>query len=90
MALADTAQPAKHWLKDAPTVTHGTPAHADLLAVGYQMTVEEAQEIISARAKNPSAYSIAEVRKAEALVAALKAKPVVSATRPMWKRPLSG
>lgn len=90
MALAQIPAESVHWLKDAPTVAPGSPAHADLLAVGYQMTVEEATEIIATRAKNPAAYSIAEVRKAEALLAAFKATPRVTATRPMWKRPLSG
>lgn len=91
MALAQTPPAeAKHWLKDVPKVRPGSDEHANLLAAGYGMTVEEAREIIAVREKNPAAYSIAEVRKAQALVQAIAAKPAISSARPMWKRPLAG
>jgi hypothetical protein len=64
-----------------------TPEMANLLSAGYQMTVEEAQSIVAARKQDSTTYSIAEVRKAEALLAAYSATPKVVARRPMWKRP---
>lgn len=89
--LAAAPAPAKaiHWLKDLPRVAHGSAAHEQLLAVGYKLTADEAREIIATRKKDPAAYSLAEVRQAEAMLAALAAKPTISATRAMWKRPLS-
>lgn len=63
-----------------------SPELGALLAAGYQMTVEEAREIVAARAKDPTSYSIAEVRKAQALLQAYETAPHVTARRPMWKR----
>ena len=89
MALAQApAQPGKHWLKDMPKVAHGSEEHANLLAAGYGMTAAEAAEIVAARKKDPNAYSLGEVRRAQAMLAALEASPVVSAQREMWKRPV--
>lgn len=85
-----TEPQGKHFLKDLPHVAHGSPEHEQLLSAGYGMTAAEAKEIVAAREANASAYSIAEVRKAQALLEGLKAKPVITAKRQMWKRPLSG
>lgn len=90
MATTQTNPGAKalHWLNDIPRVKPGSPEHATLLAGGYGLTVEDAKEIVAARKADPNSYTIPELRKAEALLAAFAAKPKVTSTREMWHRPL--
>ena len=68
-----------------PKVKPGTQAHADLLATGYGMTVEEAQQMIAEREANPQTWPFDEVKKAKAMLAAFKAKPEVISTRLPWR-----
>lgn len=74
---------------DVERVAHGSDKHAELLAVGYQMTAEDAKAIVKANKETPGVYSLPEVRKAEAMLAALKyGKPPVVAKRKAWVRPI--
>lgn len=68
-----------------PMIKPGTPEHAALLATGYGMTVEKAQTIISERKKNPAIWPYEMLEKAEAMLAAYNAKPVVISTRKPWR-----
>lgn len=84
-----TKPQGKHWL-DVEKVQPKSKAHEQLLAVGYGMDLAEAQEIVDGRKKDPAAYTIPELRKAQAFIEAYNAKPVVTARREMFKGPLNG
>lgn len=67
-------------------VAVGSEAHKAALAAGYQMTPEEAQQIIKERDANPGMWSWEDYKKAKALLKVLESPQVVTATRPGWKR----
>ena len=69
-----------------PHVKPGTVQMEALLQAGYGMTVKEAETILKERADDPVRWPLEEARKAEALLAAYKAKPQVISTRPRWQR----
>ena len=75
--------------KKVEVVKHGSEGHAGLLASGYGMTVEDARMTIKEREANPSTYSIAELRKAQAMIAAFEVGPKELrpiSTTPRWVR----
>ena len=75
--------------KKVEVMKHGSEGHAALLASGYGMTIEDARMTIKERAENPSAYSIGELRKAQAMIAAFEVGPEQLrpiSTTPGWKR----
>jgi hypothetical protein len=71
---------------DIQPMRHGSPDHAALLEAGYGMSVADAQLVVESHKAQPGSFSIAEVRKSEGMLAALAARPKVTATRPMWRR----
>lgn len=69
-----------------PQIKPGTKGHANFLAAGYGMTIEEAETIIKERDDNPMRWPLEEYRKAKAMLAAYKAKPQVISTTPAWRQ----
>ena len=64
----------------------GSKEHAAMLAIGYQMTPEEAEQIIRERNENPGMWSWEDYKKAKAMLKVLESPQVVTATRSGWKR----
>lgn len=85
MAKANTIQELAEQLGIKPIRPKSTEM-GNLLAAGYQMTIAEAREVIKARAEDSTAYSIAELRKAQAMLEAYETPPTVTARREMWRR----
>ncbi len=67
-------------------VLPGTPEAEALLRPAYQLTVEEAEELIRARVENPTHVPWDVYQKAKAFMANYSSKPGVTSTRPGWKR----
>ncbi len=67
-------------------VLPGTPEAEALLRPAYQLTVEEAEELIRAREANPTHVPWDVYQKAKAFMANYSSKPGVTSTRPGWKR----
>jgi hypothetical protein len=63
----------------------GSPELEALLSTGYNMTKEDAEKIIAEREKNPTAWSLEDLKKARAFLSALNSSPKVISTRPNWK-----
>jgi hypothetical protein len=63
----------------------GSPELEALLGTGYNMTREEAEKIIAEREKNPTAWSLDDVKKARAFLAALNTSPIAVSKKPHWK-----
>jgi len=57
-----------------------------LLAVGYGINKEQAEQIIAERDKDPHTHPYEEYKKAKAFLAALEAEPIAVSTRAPWKR----
>lgn len=71
-------------------IPHGSAEHQTLVEAGYQMTVGEAKQIIKERETNPALHSHEDVKKAKAMLAAIKPTKKQlepSSDRPGWKRP---
>lgn len=66
-------------------VKPGTPEMESLLAAGYGMTLEEAQQIVKERDANPQMYPFDVYQKAKAFIAAYGAKPQVISDKPPWR-----
>jgi len=71
--------------KAQPMVKPGSKEHEALLATGYGFDKKQAETIIKERAERPELWPYAMKEKAEAFLAALKAKPVVISTRKAWR-----
>ena len=69
-----------------PHVKPKTAQMEALLQAGYGMTVAEAKTILKERKDNPAMWPLEEARKAEAMLAAYEATPVVISTRAGWHR----
>jgi len=67
-------------------VEPGTPQAEALLAAGYGMTIEEAQQIIDERKLDPHLWPMEDYKRAKAMIEGYTASPQVIATRPGWKR----
>ena len=67
-------------------VEPGTPQAEALLAAGYNMTIEEAQQIIAERAKDPHLWPWEDFKAAKAMIEAYTAIPQVISKRQGWKR----
>ena len=64
----------------------GSPGHVALLSAGYNMSPEEAQQIITERDANPGMWSWEDYKKAKAMLKVLESPPVVTSERAGWKR----
>lgn len=74
-------------LEDTVTrVKRGTPEMEALLEIGYNMTVEEAQQIIREYDKNPLTHDYARVRDAKAMLSAFETDSIPVSPRKGWKR----
>lgn len=78
--LTDTVQVIKHGSKD----------HFAMLEAGYEMTVDEAKQIIAEREKDPHTHPYDVYKKAKALLEASKAKPVPVSNRKHFTRSKGG
>ena len=68
------------------SIKPGTPEMADRLSVGYDMTLDEANEIIKERKADPNSHPYKRYRDAQAFLQAYQATPQVISTTPGWKR----
>ena len=59
---------------------------AQLLQVGYGMTIEQARTIVKERKENPALWPYEQYEKATAMLEAYTAKPVAVSSDPGWKR----
>lgn len=66
-------------------VKPGSPEHIQNVEGGYKMTVDEASHIVKTWATEPQRYPFEVFKKAEAMLAAIKATPVVISTRKPWE-----
>jgi len=73
-----------------PHVKPKTPQMEALLQAGYGLTIAECKEILKERKDNPAAWPLEEARKAQAMLAAYEATPVVTSKRAGWKRSRGG
>jgi len=80
MAVAKQEKP-KHTL-----IKPKTKEMEALLQAGYQMTIEEAKEIITLREKDPSLYPYDVYQQAKAMIEAYDAKPRAISKTPGWVR----
>ena len=67
-------------------VKPGSKEHLMMLEQGYGMTLKEAEIIVKDWEANHQAYPLTEVRKAQAMIEAAKAAPIVISKKPGWKR----
>lgn len=72
--------------KSGQFIEPGSEAHQELLEMGYGMNAQRAQEIVDLSGKNPMAFPYEVRQKAQALLDALKARPVAISKYPGWKR----
>jgi len=86
LAGATNAEKIAALVAAQPMIKPGTKAMDALLQTGYGMSVTDAEKIIKERDANPMAWPLEEYRKAQALLAAFKAKPKPTARRKGWKR----
>jgi len=63
----------------------GTAAMAAYLEAGYGMTLQEAETIVKERPDNPTLWPYEQYAKAQAMLAAYKAKPQVISTKQPWQ-----
>ncbi|MFA5323886.1 MAG: hypothetical protein WC373_14540 [Smithella sp.] len=70
---------------DVVRINPSTPEMENFLAAGYNLTVEQAKEIISEREKNPASHPYEEYRKAVAFMDAYKSTASVISTTPGGK-----
>ena len=69
-----------------PHVKPKTKALEALLESGYGMSLSKAQAIVKERPERPELWPYEQYEKAQAFLAAYEAKPVVTSTRPGWRR----
>lgn len=69
-----------------PMIKPKTKTMEALLRAGYHLTLAEAQAIIKEREADPRSYPYAELKKAQAFIAAYEATPRVISERAGWKR----
>ena len=62
-----------------------TPAMETLLSAGYNMTVDEANDLIALRKTNPALVDYNEYKKAQAFLAAYKTKSIPVDTEPGYR-----
>lgn len=62
-----------------------TPAMETLLSAGYNMTIEEAKDLVAMREKNPALVSYDEYKKAKAFLAAYTTKSIPVDTEPGYR-----
>ncbi len=68
-------------------VAFGSPEHETLISIGYDgLTVKQAKQIVKERAEKPELWPWEEYMKAQAVIAAHAAVPIVVSTREGWKR----
>lgn len=68
-------------------VEYGSPEHEALISIGYNgLTVKQAKQIVKERAEKPELWPWEEYMKAQAVIAAHAATPIVVSTREGWKR----
>lgn len=67
-------------------VLPGTPEMEALLRPAYNMTVEEAEQLLRDREANPAAVPWEEVKRAKALLAAYHSRAQATSKTPGWKR----
>lgn len=73
-------------IREANHVEFGSPQHLLQLEAAYGMTKEEAELMIKDWEKDHTSYPLGEVRKARAMLEAMKAKPVAVSTDAGWRR----
>lgn len=71
--------------KAQPMIAYGSKEHEALLSLGYKMDKAKANTIIKERDTNPAQWPYELYEKAQALLEALKAKPVVISPRQPWR-----
>jgi len=62
-----------------------TPAMETLLSAGYNMSIEEAKDLVQMREKNPALVSYDEYKKAKAFLAAYTTKSIPVDTEPGYR-----
>ena len=67
-------------------IVYGSKEHVALVEGAYGMTVEKAKTIVKERPANPQLYPYDLFEKAQAMLAALDAKPIAIDKTPGWKR----
>ena len=67
-------------------ITFGSKEHVALVEGAYGMTVEKANTIVKERPANPQLYPYDLFEKAQAMLEALKTKPITIDTDPGWTR----
>lgn len=67
-------------------IEFGSKEHQALLEAAYGMTVDKAKTIIEERPKNPQLWPYELYEKAQAMLEALKTKPVAIDKDPGWSR----
>ena len=67
-------------------ITFGSKEHQALVEGAYGMTVEKANTIVKERPANPQLYPYDLFEKAQAMLEALKTKPITIDTDPGWTR----
>ncbi len=83
---ATAAKPLKLHETVTP-VAYGSPEHEQLISIGYDgLTVAQAKQIVAERKEKPELWPWEEYMKAQAVIAAHAAKPIVVSTRVGWKR----
>lgn len=70
-------------------VRAGTQEKAELLQVGYGMSLEEAAELVQQRTENPAAVPWEQYKAAKAMLEAFDKESTVVSSRPGWRRNLT-
>lgn len=87
MATTDTKQKKISARDPGIQIKPKTKEMEQFLQAGYpDMTVEKAKTIIKERKENPALWPYEMLERAEAFLAAWENAPVVTSTRPGWKR----
>jgi len=63
-----------------------TPEMETLLSAGYNMTIEEAKDLVAMREKNPALVSYDEYKKAKAFLAAYTTKSIPVDPEPGYRK----
>ncbi len=68
-------------------VEYGSKQHEIMISIGYDgMMLADAKTIIKERAEKPELWPWEQFKRAQAVIAANGAKPIVVSTRAGWKR----
>lgn len=67
-------------------IEFGSRQHIQLIEASYGLTVQEANTIVKEWRDDHRSWPLTEVRKAQAMLEIIKAKPVVIDQTPGWKR----